>query len=156
MREGRVRSGIDGLDSLMEGGFPSGFCYAVVGGPGSGKTTFGAQFICRGAMNYEEKGIYVTLEEPLYSIANTAMRFGWNMYDLENRGVLALLDASPIRDLNRPKRYVIEAGLGSEEFTVDGLLGAVNEARKRIDAKRCVIDSLSALTLQYRDEFEAG
>jgi len=155
MSADRVRSGIDGLDNLIEGGFPKGFCYAVVGGPGSGKTTFGVQFLCRGAMLYGEKSIYVTLEEPPYSIANTAQRYGWNMYDLESRGALALLDASPIRDVEHPKRYVVKAGLATEEFSVDGLLGAVNDARRRIDAKRCVIDSLSALVLQYRDEFEA-
>jgi circadian clock protein KaiC len=151
----RVPTGINGLDDIIEGGLPRGFCYAVVGGPGTGKTTFGVQFICAGALRYNEAGIYLTLEEPPYSIANGAARFGWNIYDLEKRGALALLDASPIRDEVHPKRYMIKAGLGSEEFSVDGLLGAVNEARKKIDAKRCVVDSVSGLTLQYREEFEA-
>ena len=151
----RVHSGIEGLDELIEGGFPRGFCYAVIGGPGSGKTTFGVQFLCLGILRYRENGVYVTLEEPPYSIANNALRFGWNMYDLEKRGTLAILDASPIRDITRPKKFVIKTGLGSEEFSVDGLLGAINEVRRRINAERCVIDSLSALMLQYRDEFEA-
>jgi circadian clock protein KaiC len=151
----RVPTGINGLDDIIEGGLPRGFCYAIVGGPGTGKTTFGVQFICVGALRYNESGVYLTLEEPPYSIADGAMRFGWNIYDLEKRSVLALLDASPIQDETHPKRYVIKAGLGSDEFSVDGLLGTVNEARKRIDAKRCVVDSVSGLTLQYKDEFEA-
>jgi len=149
-----VNSGVQGLDELIEGGFPRGFCYAVVGGPGSGKTVFGAQFLYNGATMYGEKGVYVTLEEPPYSIVNNMMRFGWNLYELENREKIAILDASPIREPSRSK-YVIKAGLGTEEFSVDGLLGTIIEAKRKLDAKRCVVDSLTALSLQYRDEFEA-
>lgn len=150
----RIKTGIDGLDDLIEGGLPRGYCYAIIGGPGTGKTTFGVQFISRGALNYKENGVYLTLEEPPYSIFKAALRFGWNLYDLEKRGVIALIDGSPVQDLTRPSRFVIKAGLGSEEFSVDGLLGVINDARKKVNAERCVIDSLTALTLQYRDEFD--
>lgn len=150
----RIKTGIDGLDDLIEGGLPCGFCYAVIGGPGTGKTTFGVQFIFRGVVNHGENGIYLTLEEPPYSILNAATRFGWSLHDLEKRGRLALIDGSPVQDLSRPRRFVVKAGLGSEEFTIDGLLGVINDVRKRVNAERCVIDNLTALTLQYRDDFE--
>ncbi len=152
MKEERVKSGIQGLDELIEGGFPRGFCYAVVGGPGAGKTIFGAQFLHSGVMQYNENGLYITLEEPPYSIANNMTRFGWNLYELENKEKLALIDGSPIRDSQ--SRYVIKAGIGSEDFSVDGLLGIIADAKRKLDAKRCVIDSLKALSIQYRDEFE--
>ncbi|MCD6469974.1 hypothetical protein J7L29_04160 [Candidatus Bathyarchaeota archaeon] len=148
----RVKSGIEGLDELIEGGFPRGFCYAIIGGPGAGKTIFGVQFLYHGITRYGENGIYVTLEEPPYSIANNMMRFGWNLYDLENREKLALVDASPIRISQ--SRYAIKSTIGTEDFSIDGLLGVIVEAKRKINAKRCVIDSLRALTLQYRDEFE--
>ncbi len=148
----RVKSGIEGLDELIEGGFPRGFCYAIIGGPGAGKTIFGVQFLYHGITRYGENGVYVTLEEPPYSIANNMMRFGWNLYDLENREKLALVDASPIRISQ--SRYAIKSTIGTEDFSIDGLLGVIVEAKRKINAKRCVIDSLRALTLQYRDEFE--
>ncbi len=153
MNQERVNSGIQGLDELIEGGFPKGFCYAIVGGPGAGKTIFGTQFLYNGITQHNENGLYITLEEPPYSIANNMTRFGWNLYELENRDKLALIDASPTK--NSQSRYVIKAGLGSEEFSVDGLLGVIAEAKRKLDAKRCVVDSLKALSMQYRDEFEA-
>ena len=152
MNQERVKSGIQGLDELIEGGFPRGFCYAIVGGPGAGKTIFGAQFLYHGVTEYKENGLYVTLEEPPYSINGNMARFGWNLYELENREKLALIDASPVRAA--PSRYVIKAGIGTEDFSVDGLLGVIAEAKRKIDAKRCVVDSLKALSIQYRDEFD--
>ena len=154
MSEDRVKSGILGLDELMEGGFPRGFGYAIVGGPGSGKTTFGAQFLYKGASIYGENGIYLTFDEPPYSISNNMRRYNWNLYDLENRGKFAFIDASPIMG-DTPGKYVIKSGLrGTEPFSVDGVIGLVNDVRRKVDAKRCVIDSISALQLRLRDEFE--
>ena len=152
MNEERVKSGIQGLDELIEGGFPRGFCYAIVGGPGAGKTIFGSQFLYHGITRYEENGIYVTLEEPPFSINGNMSRFGWNLYELEKREKLKLLDASPVR--SPQSQYIIKGSIGTEDFSVDALLGVIAEAKRKINAKRCVVDSLKALSIQYRDEFE--
>lgn len=150
----RAKSGIKGLDELIESGFPKGFCYAIVGGPGAGKTILGCQFLYNGAMENNENGIYVTLEEPPHSIANNMMRFGWNFYEQENRGRLALIDCSPTKQVS--SEYTIKyEGVCTEEFSIEGLLGVIANAKRKINAQRCVIDSLKALELQYRDEFEA-
>ena len=37
----RVKTGIPGLDELLDGGFTRGSCVLLCGPPGSGKTTFG-------------------------------------------------------------------------------------------------------------------
>lgn len=154
MSEERVKSGIIGLDELMEGGFPRGFSYAVVGGPGSGKTTFGAQYLCNGISSFGENGVYVTFDEPPYSISNNMKRFGWNLYDLESRGKFAFVDVSPIVG-DRIGNFVVKSGfLGAEEFNVDSVIGVINDARRKVGAKRCVIDSITALQLQLKDEFE--
>ncbi|HMK83718.1 MAG TPA: ATPase domain-containing protein [Candidatus Bathyarchaeia archaeon] len=39
----RVKTGIQGLNELTEGGLPRGFSLLLLGGPGTGKTTFGVQ-----------------------------------------------------------------------------------------------------------------
>ena len=41
----KVKTGIPGFDEIIGGGLPRGYCYTVVGGPGSGKTTFAIQFL---------------------------------------------------------------------------------------------------------------
>ena len=45
----RVSTGVKGLDSLIEGGFPKGAAVLVTGTPGSAKSTLGLQFIAHGA-----------------------------------------------------------------------------------------------------------
>ena len=156
--EDRVRSGIIGLDDLIEGGFPRGFSYAIIGGPGSGKTTFGAQFIYKGAQDYGENGIYVTFEEPPFSIANNTLHFNWNLYQLENEGKFAFVNASPIEreGLGTSGTRILFRGgiLGTERFDVEGVIGAIADAKRQVDAQRCVIDSISALVLQYSSDFE--
>jgi len=64
----RVSTGIVGLDEMLGGGFPQERVILVRGGPGSGKTIFSLQFIVEGVKR-GERGIYVTLEEPLNSRA---------------------------------------------------------------------------------------
>jgi circadian clock protein KaiC len=60
-----LESGISGLDSMMEGGFPFPSTILVAGAAGTGKTTFGLQFLTHGAER-GEKGLYLaTLSEPI-------------------------------------------------------------------------------------------
>src|SRR5215831_16569033 len=44
----RIKSGIAGLDEILHGGFLPGRAYLVTGGPGTGKTIFGLQFLMAG------------------------------------------------------------------------------------------------------------
>jgi len=166
LEKARVPTGIAGLDEIIEGGLPAGYCYAVVGGPGAGKTIFGAQFVHKGITVFQENGVYVTFEEPPGSIIAAMRRFGWNLLEEQSQGRLALIDASPISPRERFlidltvsrggfSKYLVKAGaLGTETFDVNGVLNVIKDAAREIDAKRCVIDSLSALMLQYRDAFE--
>ena len=68
----RVRSGIPGLDELIEGGFVESSSVLVSGGAGSGKTIFAMQYIYKGAELYGEPGIYISMEEG-------ATNLWWNM-----------------------------------------------------------------------------
>jgi len=58
----RVKTGISGLDEMINGGIPKRRHIAMYGGPGAGKTSFGFEFIYRGAQ-MGEPGMYITLEE---------------------------------------------------------------------------------------------
>jgi circadian clock protein KaiC len=44
----RISTGIQGLDAILNGGLPSNRCYILRGGPGTGKTTIGMQFLEEG------------------------------------------------------------------------------------------------------------
>ena len=55
----RMPSGIQGLDAMIEGGFPFPSTILVAGPAGTGKTTFSMQFLCEGARN-GEKCLYLS------------------------------------------------------------------------------------------------
>jgi KaiC/GvpD/RAD55 family RecA-like ATPase len=150
----RTKTGVPGLDEVLEGGLVRNYTYSVIGPPGSGKTLLGTQFLFRGATQFGENGVYASLEETPHSIANNMMRFNFNLFDLESQGKLVLVDAAPSQE--QPGGAVkIKGGLlGAEDFDLDGLLGVVAHARKRVAAKRCVIDSLALLGGVYKSEAE--
>jgi len=154
----RVKTGIKGLDELIEGGLPRGYGFLLLGGPGTGKTTFGVQYLYKGLTEYGENGMYVTFDEPPYSITTNSQRYGWNIADAEKQGKLAYVDVSPIKRETKVTTFVPPSlgqnFLGAEKFKIDDVMAAIKEVKKKVNAKRCVIDSISALTLQYRDDFE--
>lgn len=74
----RIKTGIYGLDQLMEGGLRDNTAIVVVGSSGTGKTTFGMQFLMHGIDNGEQ-GLYVTMEESPEQLMKEAEMLGWDM-----------------------------------------------------------------------------
>jgi circadian clock protein KaiC len=56
MPRDRVRTGITGLDAILLGGLPEGNITILTGGPGTGKTTLGLEFIYRGRTTSASQG----------------------------------------------------------------------------------------------------
>ncbi len=90
----RIKSGIEGFDALIEGGFLQGRQYLVSGSPGSGKTTFGVQFLAEGAMA-GEAGAYIALSESIGTIIEDMSRYNMHVDDLINKKKLFFLDIGP-------------------------------------------------------------
>ena len=153
----RTKTGIKGLDELIEGGLPKGFSFLLLGGPGTGKTTFGAQYLYRGVTEHGESGLYVALDEPPFSISANMLRYDWNLEEIARQGKFTFVDVSPMR--RETKGTFVPAALqgtmlGSAKFSMDDVLSVIADAKKKINATRCVVDSLTALTLQFKDDFE--
>ena len=56
-------TGIVGLDQITNGGLPQGRPSLVCGAAGCGKTLLAIEFIVRGAMQFNEPGVFVSFEE---------------------------------------------------------------------------------------------
>jgi len=135
----KVPTRIRGLDEVLEGGLPRGRTTLASGGPGSGKTVLGLEFLCRGAMA-GEPGVFVTFEERAEAIRKNALSMGLDLAALEKAGKVA----------------VVEARLDGEEvlsgdFDIRGVLAIVEGHAKRIRAKRVVMDALDVLLRVYGD-----
>lgn len=147
----RVKTGIAGLDGLIEGGLPEGRSILVSGGCGTGKTIFCMEYIYRGAKDFSEPGVYVTLDERPNLIREDVLRFGWDLKKLEEQNMIQIVDGS-IAKLGMPSEE--EFSLPVTGFDVDKLLLEVMRVIKRIGAKRVVIDSIPALGFNFDDENE--
>lgn len=82
MKTDRIKTGIKGFDELIEGGIPKGSKVLIVGSPGTGKTIFGLQFLYNGATEYNEKGLFISLEQKEETIKKQAYQFGWDLNPL--------------------------------------------------------------------------
>ncbi len=58
----RVTSGLAELNGLIEGGFPENTCILLSGGPGTGKTLFGLNFV-ENRQDVGEKSCYISFNE---------------------------------------------------------------------------------------------
>jgi len=141
----RVKTGIPGFDELIEGGIPKGRTILVSGGTGSGKSIFSMQFIYQGALA-GEAGIYVTLDERASLLREDCAKFNWNLEKLENSGMLSLIDGS-VAKIGLPTEEKL--GLPATGFDLDKLLLEILRIARRTNAKRCVIDNIPSLGLNF-------
>ena len=147
-----VKTGIPGFDSILSEGLKKNGSVVVSGPPGSGKTTFGLQFIYSGAKEFDEPGVYVTLSQSIDEIKNDCKSFGWDIEDLVAKGKILLVDLRPFKI----KDEVIEQDNSlyrGEQIPFEHLTKFILNNIKKIKAKRIVIDSISILGMQYSDKF---
>ena len=85
----RLSTGIPGLDEMTGGGFVKGDTVLVTGPPGTGKTTFGLQFLINGTRK-DEPGVFITIEEQPEKIVADALNFGWDLKKMQADGQLML------------------------------------------------------------------
>jgi len=149
----KVPTGVKGLDDMLAGGFPVGRSILVCGGPGSGKTIFGIQFLYFGAMEYGETGLYVSLDESPIHLKQDMSSFGWDLEELERQKKLMIIDASPIRAIPGSVK-IGNLNIGKRDFSMLSLIEIITSRVKEIDAKRVVVDPITTFSVQYSDVYE--
>lgn len=127
----RIKTGIPGLDKLMQGGLVHGSVYLLTGGTGTGKTTFGLQYLWNGLVK-GETGVYVTLEEDPVDIREDAKSFGWDFEKYEKKGICKIVYIDPVSTGN--------------------INTAIMNHIKRLDASRLVIDSTAVMGMALEKE----
>lgn len=139
--EQQAKSGISGLDSVLNGGFPANRIYLVEGDPGCGKTTLALQFLLEGKKQ-GERCLYITLSESVLELRAVAKSHGW--------------DISGIDFFELPFEDQLSADNQNTFFHSSEIeLGAANQAIlnevKRCKPQRVIIDSMTELKLMAQN-----
>jgi KaiC domain protein len=133
----RIDLGIEGLDEMVQGGVPERSLIVVMGSAGTGKTTFGLQFLRQG-LEAGERAVYIALEESRAALLDASGEKGWAFEEHEEAGDLAIVDLDPVEMAN---------SLGSIRSELPRLVDDFG-------AERLVLDSVSLLEMMYDDQAE--
>ncbi|MFP4218274.1 MAG: KaiC domain-containing protein [Salinarchaeum sp.] len=130
----RIDLGIDGLDNMIEGGVPERSLMVTIGPPGSGKTTFGMQFLDAG-LQQGQPGVFISLEENTDRVIRSATEKGMPYDEYAKTGQLAVVDLDAIDMANSLRSIQTELVDLIEDF----------------GATRLVLDSVSLLEMMFED-----
>jgi circadian clock protein KaiC len=131
----KTQTGINGLDEITMGGLPTGRPTLVCGSPGCGKTLFSLEFIIRGAVEFNEPGVFVAFEEKANELAVNVSSLGFDLNDLQRKNKIK------IDHVHIEKSEIEETG----EYDLEGLFIRLGYAIDSIGAKRVVLDTIENL-----------
>jgi circadian clock protein KaiC len=128
----RIKTGVPGLDRRVQRGFLKGTTTILAGSSGTGKTTFGFQFAAQAVLD-DESSIFCSLEESTAQVRTMAHSLGFDVNDLEKKGLHLL---SWIPEIQSP----------------DAFISALSSHIEAIKPSRIVLDGLSTFEHFYSQE----
>jgi circadian clock protein KaiC len=127
------------LNDFLVGGFKQGATVLLAGSSGTGKTVLSMQWLFEGAKKFDDTGLYITLTEPISEAQSNLEGLTWYEPDVLNNGKVVLIDFRNqlrMRDTKqnpRPKQ----------------LIKIIEDLVRKTQAKRLVIDSITALCMAF-------
>lgn len=123
VKQGRKGFGIPNLDEMLSDGLLEGTITLISGGTGAGKTIFALKFLLEGAEK-GEKGIFLSFEEPVAQILNTARHLGWEIDRHLAEDRLDIKFISPVElDVDKHAFEILDMIRGKkvERFVIDSI-----------------------------------
>ena len=135
-------TGMQGLDEITTGGIPKNRPTLLLGNTGCGKTIMAMEFLVKGIELYDEPAVFMAFEETTEELLLNVKSINYNMEAL----------------LANKKIYIEHIHVNPDEFRktglydLEGLFVRLDQAIKKVKAKRLVLDSLDTLFygLDYR------
>jgi circadian clock protein KaiC len=131
----KTPTGIKGLDEIADGGLPKGRPTLVCGPAGCGKTLLAMEFVVRGALEYNEPGVFFAFEETEAELVRNVSSLGFDLPSLAARKKLMV-------DYVRIERSEIEE---TGDYDLEGLFIRLGHAIDSIGAKRVALDTIEVL-----------
>ena len=137
----RTKTGVQGLDQIINGGIPTGHTVIVSGTSGSGKTTLTSEFLYEGAVE-GETSLYYSLEEPIENIKETSRHFGMDFEDPELDGETRFEEQLDL----------MKTGSGGQVFEPGKFVENFKRTIERINPDRVVLDSITKFAMVFDSE----
>ncbi|WP_276372873.1 circadian clock protein KaiC [Chryseolinea sp. H1M3-3] len=142
-------TGIEGLDDITTGGLPKNRPTLLLGNTGCGKTILAMEFIVNGITMFKEPGVFMAFEEKTDELEMNVKSLGYNLKTHLAENKIYLEHVSLSRD------EIVETG----KYDIEGLFVRLEQAIKKVKAKRVVLDSLDTLFYAFdykilRSEFK--
>ncbi|MGC1240506.1 MAG: circadian clock protein KaiC [Chryseosolibacter sp.] len=135
-------TGITGLDQITGGGIPAGRPTLVCGETGCGKTLLSVEFLVRGALEYNEPGVFMAFEENADELAVNVASLGFDLEQLQKQKKLKVdyvhIDRSEIQETG--------------EYDLGGIFIRLGHAIDSIGAKRVVLDTIENIFSGLSDQ----
>jgi len=157
----KVKTGVPGLDEMLEGGLIAGRSYIVSGTSGTGKTTLAMQFLLEGTRK-GERVVYVALDEPPNEVKSDMEALGRDIGKVQVFDAtpdVMNYDKTPVRDVSTERKVVYFKDVSgvirqtSEKSPADMTINTLQEVLKQEmrsrKYSRIVIDSLTSLKYFY-------
>nr|WP_246160232.1 ATPase domain-containing protein [Aureimonas fodinaquatilis] len=135
----RARTGVLGLDNILNGGLTEGHVFLIEGSPGTGKTTIALSFLLEGVKN-GETCLYITLSETEQELRAGAASHGWDLGSGIN--VFELVPPESLLNADQQQSLLYSSDLELGETT-----RLIFDTVERLKPKRIVLDSLSEIRL---------
>jgi len=154
----RLKTGVEGLDTILDGGIPRSRLVLLSGPSGSGKTTLGAHFIYHGAKHHKQPGVIALVGHDRDALHRDMKAIGFDFSKLHDKhfkligGPVSKLKHLRHRTSASMKDIVDEIGdvvedHGAERLLVDSLNMSLLmfDEKDRREAKIHLIDGLAKL-----------
>jgi circadian clock protein KaiC len=133
-----ISTGIPGLDTVLKGGFLRGGFYLLQGGPGSGKTTVGLQYLLKRVQD-GDRVLYIALTESRRDMEMICASHGWSLDMIE----LSDLVRGSLNPVEQTKRSIFDPS----ETELGDLIKTIISEIERVSPSHLVFDGLSELRM---------
>lgn len=139
-----VKTGIEGIDQLLDEGIPRSSSLLVAGGPGTGKTIFCLQLIENACKN-GRKAIYISFEENEDNLKKHMTDFGWTPEKWIKENKLIIKRVSPY-ELSRSVEALLAKAKGELLIEFEGIPAILP---KNFKPDLIIVDSLTAVAAAF-------
>jgi circadian clock protein KaiC len=131
----KSQTGITGLDDMTYGGIPKNRPTLLLGNTGCGKTIMAMEFLINGVVMFDEPGVFMAFEEQTDELVENVKSLDYNLNThIANNKIY-------IEHIKVNLDVIKETG----KYSLEGLFVRLDQAIKKVNAKRVVLDSLDSL-----------